>query len=152
MFVMGAAFHQVLTTSVDTGSNEYSLDIFSINSSNGDLSTVATLVPDTTSVENSSTAYAAPLCTDRDGDHVYVVYPVDNVRKAERCRYWSSITCSIRNMYAAERIRSERRMPCSIQALSSIHQYQAQFTRHLFAVNGWHARPKCFNAPRPSSP
>lgn len=130
MFVTGAPFHQVLTTSVDTGNDKYSLNIFSIDAFDGDLSTVATLVPTDKVVASGGTMYAAPLCTDRDGDHVYVVYPADNVSEAKWCRCWSSITCSVGITYAAERMRSEGRMPCSTQVLLLVHQYEVHFTRH----------------------
>lgn len=131
MFVMGAPFHQVLTTSVDTGDNQYRLNIFSIDASGGDLSTVATLVPTDKVVLSSGTAYAAPLCTDRDGDHVYVVYPAENVSEAEWRRCWSSITCSIGFTYAAERMGSEGRMPSSTHVLSLVHKYEVHFTRYF---------------------
>ena len=35
--------------------------------------------------EQDNIVYAAPLCTSRDGSHVYVVYPIENVSLDDSC-------------------------------------------------------------------
>lgn len=49
--------------------------------------------PQKVSLQNE-TVYAAPLCTSRDGSHVYVVYPIENVSTRTISR---EVVCMVRN-------------------------------------------------------
>lgn len=58
----------------------YVLNSMPIDSASGELSlpSESHVDPQKVSLLNG-TVYAAPLCASRDGSHVYVVYPIENV-------------------------------------------------------------------------
>lgn len=71
-------YHQVLMTSPDDP-NKYRLFSLSLASATGVLSLSSRKSLSDRKARENEVAYAAPLCTSRDGSHVFVVYPIDNV-------------------------------------------------------------------------
>lgn len=71
-------------TSVNVYNEQFVLQSLSIDEATGELTLLTTsqeVIPAYTTVKDS-VVYAAQLCSSRDNEHTYAIYPVDNVSLA----------------------------------------------------------------------